>query len=57
MYIQECAVEGVRAEVAFAQAMLETGNLQFGGDVKSSQFNFAGLGATGGVPGYGGQNY
>ena len=52
MYIQECAVEGVRAEVAFAQAMLETGNLQFGGDVKSSQFNFAGLGATGGVPGY-----
>ncbi|MBC3804475.1 hypothetical protein GH808_08520 [Acetobacterium fimetarium] len=52
MYIQECAVEGVRAEVAFAQAMLETGNLQFGGDVKVSQFNFAGLGATGGVPGY-----
>ena len=52
MYIQECSVEGVRAEVAFAQAMLETGNLQFGGDVKSSQFNFAGLGATGGVPGY-----
>ncbi|MBC3889898.1 hypothetical protein GH810_16455 [Acetobacterium paludosum] len=52
MYIQECEAEGVRAEVAFAQAMLETGNLQFGGDVKASQFNFAGLGATGGVPGY-----
>lgn len=52
MYIQECNAEGVRAEVAFAQAMLETGNLQFGGDVKPSQFNFAGLGATGGVPGY-----
>lgn len=52
MYIQECNAEGVRAEVAFAQAMLETGNLKFGGDVKAGQFNFAGLGATGGVPGF-----
>lgn len=52
LYIQECNAEGVRAEVAFAQAMLETGNLQFGGDVKPNQFNFAGLGATGGVPGF-----
>lgn len=52
MYIQECNAEGVRAEVAFAQAMLETGHLQFGGDVKPGQFNFAGLGATGGVPGF-----
>ncbi|MBU4440288.1 MAG: GBS Bsp-like repeat-containing protein, partial [Firmicutes bacterium] len=52
LYISECNAEGVRAEVAFAQAMLETGNLQFGGDVKPAQFNFAGLGATGGVPGY-----
>ncbi|AWW27119.1 GBS Bsp-like repeat-containing protein [Acetobacterium carbinolicum] len=53
LYIQECNAEGVRAEVAFAQAMLETGNLQFGGDVKVTQFNFAGLGATGGgVPGF-----
>ncbi|TYC87339.1 hypothetical protein FXB42_04285 [Acetobacterium wieringae] len=52
LYVQECNAEGVRAEVAFAQAMLETGNLQFGGDVKVSQFNFAGLGATGGVPGF-----
>ncbi|MBI4855280.1 MAG: GBS Bsp-like repeat-containing protein [Acetobacterium woodii] len=52
LYISECNAEGVRAEVAFAQAMLETGNLQFGGDVKPTQFNFAGLGATGGVPGF-----
>jgi len=53
LYIQECNAEGVRAEVAFAQAMLETGNLRFGGDVKVTQFNFAGLGATGGgVPGF-----
>ena len=44
--------EGVRAEVVFAQAMLETGWLQYGGDVRVGQFNFAGLGATGnGVPG------
>ena len=28
--------------------MKETGWLQFGGDVKASQYNFAGIGATGG---------
>ena len=44
----QAASEGVRAEVVFAQAMLETGWLQFGGDVDVSQFNFAGLGAVGG---------
>ncbi|MBQ6411008.1 MAG: N-acetylmuramoyl-L-alanine amidase, partial [Atopobiaceae bacterium] len=48
---EEAAAEGVRAEVVFAQAMLETGWLQFGGDVSASQCNFCGLGATGGVPG------
>ncbi|WP_167380489.1 GBS Bsp-like repeat-containing protein [Gordonibacter urolithinfaciens] len=49
---EEAAVEGVRAEVVFAQAMKETGYLQFGGDVKAEQCNFAGIGATGnGVPG------
>lgn len=37
----------MKAEVVFAQAMMETGYLQFGGDVLVSQFNFAGLGATG----------
>ena len=47
----EAAAEGVKPEVVFAQAMLETGYLQYGGDVKIEQFNFAGLGATGGVPG------
>lgn len=51
IYIEECEAEGVRAEVAFAQAMLETGFLKYGGDVDISQYNFAGLGATGGVPG------
>ena len=44
---EEAETEGVKAEVVFAQAMLETGWLQFGGDVDISQFNFAGLGATG----------
>ena len=44
----QASSEGVRADVVFAQAMLETGWLQFGGDVKKEQYNFAGLGATGG---------
>lgn len=47
----EASAEGVRAEVVFVQAMHETGWLQFGGDVKADQCNFAGIGATGGVPG------
>ena len=49
----EAAVaEGVRPEVIYAQAMVETGYLQFGGDVKIGQCNFCGLGATGqGNPG------
>ena len=51
IYFDEARTEGVRAEVAFAQSMLETGFLKFGGDVKIDQYNFAGLGATGGVPG------
>ena len=45
--IVEAAVsEGVRPEIVFAQAMLETGWLQFGGSVKPNQCNFAGLGAV-----------
>ena len=46
--LEEANVEGVRAEVLFAQAMLETGNLRFGGDVSPDQCNFGGIGATGG---------
>ena len=50
---EEAQMEGVKSEVAFAQIMLETGNLQFGNDVKIEQFNFGGLGATGnGNPGH-----
>ena len=48
MYLEEANAEGVRAEVAFAQAMLETGWLQYGGIVKIEQFNFAGIGALDG---------
>jgi hypothetical protein len=42
----------IRWDIAFFQMLLETGNLTFKGDVKASQNNFAGLGATGNhVPG------
>lgn len=47
IYVEECKKEDVRVEVAFAQAMVETGYLSFGGDVDISQYNFAGMGATG----------
>lgn len=51
IYLEEAAAEGVRAEVAFAQSMKETGWLQFEGSiVKIEQFNFAGLGAEDGNP-------
>ena len=36
IYIDECQIEGVKVEVAFCQAMLETGFLSFGGDVGKS---------------------
>lgn len=46
--VEEANAEGMRAEVVFAQSMLETGWLQYGGDSSADQFNFAGLGTTGG---------
>lgn len=45
---REAAAEGVRADVVFVQAMLETGWLQFGNQVSVDQFNFAGIGAVDG---------
>lgn len=48
IYIEEAEAEGVKAEVAFAQTMKETGWLKFGGDASIEQFNFAGIGTTGG---------
>ena len=50
IYIEECAAEGVKAEVAFCQSMLETGFLQYPREscvVSPSQYNFAGLDTTG----------
>ncbi len=45
LYIEESAVEGVNADVAFAQMCLETGFLRFGGLVTEDMNNFCGLGA------------
>lgn len=44
---EESKAEGVKTEVLFAQVILETGGLQFRGDVQVWQCNFGGLGATG----------
>lgn len=48
IYMEECEDEGVKVEVAFVQAMKETNFLKYGGDVSIEQYNFAGIGATGG---------
>ncbi|WP_295632056.1 glucosaminidase domain-containing protein [uncultured Mitsuokella sp.] len=47
-YYQEGAREGIRPDVAFAQALKETGFFRYGGDVIPEQNNFCGLGTTGG---------
>ena len=47
IFIDECAKEYVRGDIAFAQACKETGNFKYGGDVSYNQNNFAGIGATG----------
>ena len=52
IYVEEAKAEGIKVEVAFMQAMVETGWLKFGGAVQISQYNFAGIGALdGGVQG------
>jgi hypothetical protein len=48
LYREEGAIEGINFDIAFAQMCLETNFLRFGGIVKPSQNNFAGLGAVGG---------
>ena len=47
LFLDVCAKEGVRGDLAFAQSCKETGNFSFKGDVKYTQNNFAGIGATG----------
>ncbi|WP_214885359.1 MULTISPECIES: glucosaminidase domain-containing protein [unclassified Exiguobacterium] len=47
------AKEGVRGDVAFAQALKETGYFRYGGDVLPKQHNYSGIGTTGnGVKGH-----
>ncbi|HSK09507.1 MAG TPA: glucosaminidase domain-containing protein, partial [Vicinamibacterales bacterium] len=45
-YIQEGAAEGVAGDVAFMQAIVETGWFAFPGIVRPDQNNFAGIGAS-----------
>jgi len=45
-YLQESRAEGVNSDVSFSQMCLETNFLRFGNQVKQSQNNFAGIGAT-----------
>ena len=47
IYCEQAKAEGVRPEVAFVQTMKETAWLQYGGDAKIEQYNFAGIGTTG----------
>jgi len=47
IYREESAIEGVNYDIAFCQMCLETGFLQFDGDVRPEQNNFGGIGAIG----------
>jgi len=47
-YYEEGRREGIRPDVAFAQALKETGFFRYGGDVIPEQNNYCGLGTTGG---------
>lgn len=48
IFVSEAKVEGVRADVAWAQSLHETGYFKYGGIVKASQNNYAGIGALNG---------
>ena len=50
LMIDEGAAQGVRGDLAFAQSMLETGHLRFGGIVEPADLNFSGLGACDACP-------
>lgn len=45
LFIEEGAAEGVRGDVAFAQAVFETGHFNFSENVPPHSNNFAGIGA------------
>lgn len=44
-YYEEGKREGIRPDIAFAQALQETGHFRYGGLVKPNQNNFCGLGS------------
>jgi len=46
-FIRQGEIYGVRGDVAFCQAIHETGWFKYGGDVNANQNNFGGIGATG----------
>lgn len=48
IYIEEAQIEGVRADVAWAQSLKETGHFRYGGIVLPEQNNYAGIGALNG---------
>ena len=48
LFIEEGNIEGVRGDIAFAQAIKETGFFKYGGDVLPEQNNYAGIGTVGG---------
>lgn len=48
LYIEVSNRYGICGDIAFCQAMWETGWLKFGGDVLPGQNNFAGIGTVGG---------
>jgi hypothetical protein len=48
LYREEGIREGINYDIAFSQMCVETNFLRFGGEIKPSQNNFAGLGSIGG---------
>ena len=50
--IHWCRTFGFNWDLVLSQMLHETGWFRYGGDVQPDQWNFAGLGATGGVPGH-----
>jgi len=52
LFIEEGNAEGVRGDIAFAQAILETGWFSYpkNGQVKRTDNNYAGIGAFNGTP-------
>lgn len=52
LYLEEGQAENVRGDLAFIQAIIETGWFSYGGRVPPEANNYAGIGATDGTTGY-----